>query len=108
MRRAMRWGIILIIVGCILGVGYWWYQTRHTYELVISHADQPLPTQLTLVRGVQDVLVIKNASTSPVTVAGTTLAPGQQLRHYYRSTGEYTYACSVHNGQTLHISVRDP
>ena len=106
--RARRLLFIVVLIGCVLAGGYWWYEAARTVELTITDPQQALPTQITLVRGIRDVLVIKNMSTSTVTVAGTTLAPGQQFRQYYRSAGEYTFTCSVHNGQTLHVLVREP
>lgn len=106
--RARRLLFVIVLIGCVLAGGYWWYETARTVELTITDPQQALPSQITLIRGIKDVLVIKNASTSTVTVAGTTLAPGQQFRQYYRSAGEYTFTCSVHNGQTLHVIVREP
>ncbi|MFM7678556.1 MAG: hypothetical protein ACKO83_06870 [Roseiflexaceae bacterium] len=106
--RARRFIFMIVMIGGVLAGGYWWYETARTVELTITDPQQALPTQITLIRGIRDVLVIKNASTSTVTVAGTTLAPGQQFRQYYRSAGDYSFNCSVHNGQTLHVVVRDP
>lgn len=108
MAPIIRRFIIGIVLSSMIVAGYWWHSTAHSYELVITRPDQALPAQITLIRGIQDVLVIKNASPTTVTVAGTILAPGQQFRQFYRSTGDYQFACSVHNGQTLHVVVRDP
>lgn len=108
----MRTWILRIVALCIIVLlgagGYWWYNHQRTVVLDILHPDQKLPEQIELVRGIRDVLVIKNSSTVNVTVAGTTLAPGQQFSQYYRSTGDYTFTCSVHGGQMLHVVVRDP
>lgn len=106
--RVRRYGIMVLILGVLVAAGYWWYATARTVELRITDPNQALPDQITLVRGVRDTLVVTNASTVPITVAGTTLVPGQQFRQYYRSTGEYAFACSVHTGQTLRVVVRDP
>lgn len=100
-------GIMVIIAVCIASA-YWWYQKARTVEIIISDTQQALPQQITLIRGVRDVLVIRNESQQNITVAGTTLKSGQQFRQYYRSTGDYSFNCSVHNGQTLHVVVREP
>jgi hypothetical protein len=106
--RARRLLFVIVLIGCALASGYWLYETARTVELTITDPQQALPSQITLIHGIKDVLVIKNVSASTVTVAGTTLAPGQQFRQYYRSAGEYSFTCSVHNGQTLHVIVREP
>ena len=106
-RTRRLFGIMVIIGVCIASV-YWWYQTARTVEIIISDAQHVLPQQITLIRGVRDVLVIRKESQQSISVAGTTLKSGQQIRQFYRSTGDYSFNCSVHNGQTLHVVVRNP
>lgn len=100
--------IFVGIIGVLLYAGYWWYESARTYTLIIDDERTTLPEEIVLTRGIQDVLVVQNASTSSITVAGTTLASGQQLRQYYRSVGEYTFTCSTHTDNTLRVVVRDP
>ena len=108
MNTLTRRLILVGIVGVILCAGYYWYESARTYTLVIADERTTLPPEIVLTRGIQDVLVVKNASPTSITVAGTTLAPGQQLRQYYRSVGEYTFTCSTHTDKTLRVVVRDP
>jgi hypothetical protein len=41
-------------------------------------------------------------------VAGSVIAPHQEFRQYYRSAGDFSFTCSLHGGQSLHVIVRDP
>ena len=102
--------VTLIACGVIAsGYGAWrWNDQRHTVRIVISDSNTLLPDTITLIRGERDTLVIDNQSPQPITVAGSVIAPAQALRQSYRSTGEFTFSCSVHNGQSLHVIVRDP
>lgn len=85
-----------------------WYESARTVTVVVDDTTNTLPKEIILVRGIRDVLVVKNASQSIVTVAGTTLAPGQQFRQYYRSAGEYLFTCSIHNGTSFRVIVSEP
>jgi hypothetical protein len=105
-----RWLVVsalaLIVVS---GYAVWFYQdTQRTLRITITDANTILPTTINLVRGQRDTLVIANQSTQPVTVAGSVIAPHQEFRQYYRSVGDFSFTCSLHGGQSLHVIVRDP
>jgi len=106
-----RYLFVVLCTGCIFATGYggWqWYDNHHTLQIVISDVNARLPDTITLIRGQRDTLVIKNKSSQPITVAGSVIAPGQELRQYYRSAGSYTFTCSMHNNQSLRVIVRNP
>jgi plastocyanin len=106
-RYALIIGIIMGIIAT--GYGVWsWYDNQHAVRIVISDINTRLPETITLIRGQRDTLVIANQSQQPITVAGSVIAPDQQLRQYYRNAGEFTFSCSVHGGQSLRVIVRDP
>jgi hypothetical protein len=103
--------LVVIIAGIVVATGYgvWrWYDNQRTTRIVISDSNTLLPDTITLIRGQRDTLVIENQSPQPITVAGSVIAPAQELRQFYRSTGEFTFTCSTHGGQTLRVIVRDP
>ena len=105
-----RWFVFFVLV-ILIGSGYavWHYRdTQRTFRITITDANTTLPTTINLVRGQQDTLVIANQSTQPVTVAGSVIAPHQEFRQYYRSVGDFSFTCSLHGGQSLHVIVRDP
>jgi hypothetical protein len=105
-----RW-LVVSAVALIVVSGYavWFYQdTQRTLRITITDANTILPTTINLVRGQRDTLVIANQSTQPVTVAGSVIAPHQEFRQYYRSVGDFSFTCSLHGGQSLHVIVRDP
>ena len=106
-----RYMIVALIACGVIASGYgaWrWNDQRHTMRIVISDVSTRLPDTITLIRGQRDTLVIENQSPQPITVAGSVIAPAQELRQFYRSTGEFTFTCSTHGGQTLRVIVRDP
>ena len=106
-----RYAVVAIIITGIIAMGYagWqWYDNQRTTRIVISDINARLPDTIMLIRGQRDTLVIDNQSPQPITVAGSVIAPHQELRQYYRSTGEFTFNCSVHGGQSLRVIVRDP
>jgi len=102
--------VAMIACGVIAsGYGVWrWNDNQHIVRIVISDVNTQLPDTITLIRGQRDTLVIANQSLQPISVAGSVIAPAQELRQYYRSTGEFTFNCSVHGGQSLRVIVRDP
>jgi hypothetical protein len=105
-----RW-LVVSALALVVGMGYavWFYQdTQRTLRITITDANTILPTTINLVRGQRDTLVIANQSTQPVTVAGSVIAPHQEFRQYYRSVGDFSFTCSLHGGQSLHVIVRDP
>ena len=105
-----RWLVVsALAILVVSGYAVWFYQdTQRTLRITITDANTILPTTINLVRGQRDTLVIANQSTQPVTVAGSVIAPNQEFRQYYRSVGDFSFTCSLHGGQSLHVIVRDP
>lgn len=105
-----RWLVVSALALVVVsGYAVWYYQdTQRTLRITITDTNTILPTTINLVRGQRDTLVIANQSTQPVTVAGSVIAPHQEFRQYYRSVGDFSFTCSLHGGQSLHVIVRDP
>ena len=105
-----RWLVVSAVALIVVSAfAVWFYQdTQRTLRITITDANTILPTTINLVRGQRDTLVIANQSTQPVTVAGSVIAPHQEFRQYYRSVGDFSFTCSLHGGQSLHVIVRDP
>lgn len=105
-----RWLVVSALALVVVsGYAVWFYQdTQRTFRITITDANTILPSTINLVRGQRDTLVIANQSTQPVIVAGSVIAPHQEFRQYYRSVGDFSFTCSLHGGQSLHVIVRDP
>ena len=65
-------------------------------------SQEVLPSEIRLVLGLSDVLVLKNLDDVPQIFGPTLLMPGQTLRLPFSTPSETSFACTAHsNGQLL-------
>jgi plastocyanin len=107
-----RLTLLIICIVALCGAGYagWqWYDMQRTVVVVISDdAPRALPQTVELIRGVRDTLIIRNETNKTALIAGRSIAPGQEARQRFLSAGEYTFACTTHQGADVAVIVRDP
>ena len=109
MNRLTMLIISIVVIGVAGYAGWQWFDAQRTVVVVISD-DTPraLPTQVELVRGIRDTLIIRNDTDTTALIAGRNIAPGQQIRQRFLSAGEYTFTCTTHSDANFAVIVRDP
>jgi hypothetical protein len=65
----------------------------------------PLPAQVRLTLGVQDVLLLRNRSRAPLVFGPVQLAPGAEFRLPFEEAGEQAIPCPVLPGGVLRVRV---
>lgn len=65
----------------------------------------PLPREVRLTLGVQDVLLLRNLDRKPHVFGPLQLLPGQEFRLPFESVGSFAYACPDVAGGTLLVRV---
>jgi hypothetical protein len=128
-RLVKRIAIALALVAGVLALAYgaaWRWETDHAKEHEITFIvpsgtavlqangkdDLMLPTQIWLVAGEHDTLIIRNLDDFPVRVGPFKLEAGQQYRQRFRSAGEVQLVCTTmyHEEQMkiLVMETKDP
>lgn len=128
-RLVRRIAIALALVAGVLALAYgaaWRWETDHAKEHEITFIVPPgtavlqangkddlmLPTQIWLVAGEHDTLIIRNLDDFPVRVGPFKLEAGQQYRQRFRSAGEVQLVCTTmyHEEQMkiLVMETKDP
>lgn len=121
LRRS--WWIFLLVMG-VLGTFLWaafapiYSSTRdHLFEIpegtfarrMAGEQVEILPSQVHLMLGVQDVLLLRNSDSVPQMFGPTLIMPGQNFRLPFEQASDYQFACSAHaNGQMTIIVAEQP
>lgn len=66
-----------------------------------------LPSQIRLVLGARDVLMLRNLDDVPQIFGPTLLMPGQSFRLPFEVASEYQFACSAHVSGQMTVVVED-
>ena len=66
-----------------------------------------LPSEIRLVLGVKDVLVLRNLDDVPQIFGPTLIMPGQSFRLPFDSASEYQFVCTAHESGEMTIIVED-
>jgi hypothetical protein len=66
-----------------------------------------LPSQIRLVLGVRDVLMLRNLDDVPQIFGPTLLMPGQSFRLPFEVASEYQFACTAHASGQMTVVVED-
>jgi len=66
-----------------------------------------LPSQIRLVLGARDVLMLRNLDAVPQIFGPTLLMPGQSFRLPFEVASEYQFACSAHVSGQMTVVVED-
>lgn len=66
-----------------------------------------LPSEIHLVVGLRDVLVLRNLDDVPQTFGPTLIMPGQTFRLPFESASEYDFICTAHVSGEMKIIVED-
>ena len=119
MRRPSLYQVQIIVLGVLafvaLAVGTWAALTplpALPKERVIviprgasARGPQPLPSDIQLTLGLQDVLVLRNEDDRPQLVGGIEVGAGQSLSIPFYRVQEFQLACSAHPNGQIRISV---
>lgn len=65
-----------------------------------------LPDTITLVLGVQDVLLLRNSDTVPQVFGPVLIMPGQDFRLPFEQAGEHPFACTAHASGQMTVVVK--
>jgi hypothetical protein len=66
-----------------------------------------LPSQIRLVLGVRDVLMLRNLDAVPQIFGPTLLMPGQSFRLPFEVASEYQFACTAHASGQMTVTVEE-
>lgn len=66
-----------------------------------------LPSEIRLVVGVRDVLVLRNLDSVPQIFGPTLIMPGQSFRLPFDTASEYDFACTAHVNGQMRVIVED-
>jgi plastocyanin len=90
----------------LLSIGWLWFETQRTHTVIVTGQHTlVLPTQVTLIAGLRDTLIIRNDTDESVLLVGRPIAPHQQIRQRYRTPGTYQYVCTSHGGASMDVIV---
>lgn len=67
-----------------------------------------LPSEVHLMLGVQDVLMLRNSDTVPQMFGPTLIMPGQNFRLPFEQVADYQFACSAHANGQMTVIVAEP
>jgi hypothetical protein len=67
-----------------------------------------LPSEIRLVLGIKDVLVLRNRDDVPQIFGPTLIMPGQSFRLPFETASEYQFACTAHESGQMTVIVEDP
>jgi len=70
-----------------------------------ARGPQPFPSDIHLILGVQDVLVLRNEDDRPQLIGGIEVSGGQSIRIPFYRVQDFQLACSAHPSGQLRISV---
>lgn len=65
-----------------------------------------LPDTITLVLGVNDVLLLRNSDSVPQIFGPVLIMPGQDFRLPFEQTGEHPFACTAHASGQMTVVVK--
>lgn len=65
-----------------------------------------LPDTITLVLGVNDVLLLRNSDTVPQIFGPVLIMPGQDFRLPFEQAGEHPFACTAHASGQMTVVVK--
>ncbi|MGW8391915.1 cupredoxin domain-containing protein [Pseudoduganella sp. HUAS MS19] len=65
-----------------------------------------LPDTITLVLGVNDVLLLRNSDTVPQVFGPVLIMPGQDFRLPFEQAGEHPFACTAHASGQMTVVVK--
>jgi hypothetical protein len=66
-----------------------------------------LPSEIHLLVGLRDILVLRNLDDVPQTFGPTLIMPGQTFRLPFESASEYDFVCTAHASGEMKIIVED-
>jgi hypothetical protein len=66
-----------------------------------------LPERVTLMLGVQDVLLLRNSDTVPQIFGPVLIMPGQDFRLPFAQAGEHPFACTAHASGEMTVAVEE-
>ena len=117
-----RWWIFLFAMG-VLGTVAWaafapiYASTRdHLFEIpegtfarrMAGEKVEILPSEVHLMLGVQDVLLLRNSDSVPQMFGPTLIMPGQNFRLPFEQASDYQFACSAHANGQMTVIVAEP
>ena len=123
MRVLRLHGWIVLLALCALGVVTWaafapiYSSTRdHLFEIppgtfarrMAGEKVEILPSEVHLMLGVQDVLLLRNSDSVPQMFGPTLIMPGQNFRLPFEQSSDYQFACSAHANGQMTVIVADP
>lgn len=79
-----------------------------TWELRRAGVDREvLPSEIRLVLGLRDVLVLKNRDSVPQIFGPTLIMPGQTFRLPFNVASEYQFECTAHTSGQMKVIVAE-
>lgn len=81
---------------------------RGTWEMRRAGVDADvLPSEISLVLGLRDVLVLKNLDNVPQIFGPTLIMPGQSFRLPFNVASEYQFECTAHTSGQMKVIVAE-
>ena len=81
---------------------------RGTWELRRAGVDaEVLPSEIRLVLGLRDVLVLRNLDNVPQIFGPTLIMPGQSFRLPFSVASEYQFECTAHTSGQMKVIVAE-
>lgn len=103
-----HWPLAALVAGVLLVLlwGMLWPLRGDSHELPLEvRRGQPAPSSVRLTLGVQDVLLLRNATGAPLVFGPVQLAPGGEFRLPVEEAGEQDIPCPALPGGVLRVRV---
>lgn len=118
LRAKALWGTLAATSGVTLGAALVPVQVesrdalfeipKGTWEMRRAGVDaEVLPSEIRLVLGLRDVLVLRNLDSVPQIFGPTLIMPGQSFRLPFNVASEYQFECSAHTSGQMKVIVAE-
>ena len=112
------WAVLTVIIGVTLGAALIPVQVASRDALFeipegtwamrrAGIAREVLPSEIRLVLGLRDVLVLKNLDSVPQIFGPTLIMPGQSFRLPFSVASEYQFECTAHASGQMKVIVAE-